>query len=93
MYAATRSRREPDGLGIVPLVAGIIVAVAGVGGTIAASYIARPRSPSQMERERLLRLQAQLEIDRMTAQQQQTESLMRYALPVAGVLALVTLLR
>lgn len=94
MYAAARSRQEPDGLGIAPFIIPLITVLAGVGGTIAAARISRPRSPSQMERERLLRLQTQLEIDRTMAQQQQTgQFISRYALPAAGMLGLAFLLR
>ena len=98
----TPLERDRAGLGfVVPwdqLLSSVILPIgATAGGALATRLIAGSSSPSQKDIEAQLKLRAQLDIQRMQAQQhtqqQQTESLMRYALPAAGVFALVMLLR
>lgn len=86
--------RDADGLGIAPWLVDLIVGVGGsVSSAVATRLISRPSSPSQKEIEDQIRLQHQLEIERMLMQQQQTEQVAKYALPLVGLVALVMLLR
>lgn len=90
MYA----RRPVDGLGVLPVwVIPLITAGGAATATIASALIMRPSSPKQEAIESQIKLQHELEIKRMLAQQQQTEQLMPYVLPAVGVVALVMLLR
>lgn len=93
MYVAT----TPGGLGISPAALAIIGIAASTGGSILAARLSRPRTPSQRDLEEQLRLQTELEIQRMQAaqqvQSQHTSELGRYLVPAAAVLALVMLLR
>lgn len=89
---------EHDGLGFGPLVAGIIAAIVSAAGSAAAQrLISGPSSPSQKQVEAQLKLQSQLEIRRMLEQsriqQQQTDQIAKYALPLLGIAAVVMLLR
>lgn len=97
MYVAARPRREPEGLGL-PWFIPIIAAVAGTVGSAAASrLISGPSSPSQKDIEEQIKLQHQLEIQRMfeqqRIQQQQVQQLSSVALPALALIGLVMILR
>jgi hypothetical protein len=90
--------REPDGLGIAPVIIGIIAAVASAAGSaVATRLISGPSSPSQRQIEEQMRLQQRLEIERMLeqerVQQRGTEQIVSYAPLALGAIALVMLLR
>lgn len=92
-----RPTREPDGLGLafIPM---LILSLAGAIGSAAATrLISGPSSPSQKQIESQLKLQQQLEVERMIQeqqlQQQQVSQLAQYALPALGLVALVAVLR
>jgi hypothetical protein len=90
--------KEPDGLGIAPIVIGIIAAIAtAAGSAVATRLISGPSSPSQRQIEEQMRLQQRLEIERMLEQEQvqqrQTEQIVSYAPLALGAVALVMLLR
>lgn len=88
--------RRDSGLGFawMPILTGLVLPVgATVSSALATRFISRPSSPSQEEIERQIKLQHQLEIERMLVQQRQTEQVASFALPAIGILALVMLLR
>jgi hypothetical protein len=92
-----RPVKEPDGLGIFWLIPILVAAAASVGTAAATRLISGPSSPSQKQVEAQLKLQQQLEIERMVQQQQlqqqQVQQLAKYALPALGLVALVAVLR
>lgn len=86
---------DADGLGIADWVIPLITSVgASVGGALATKLIL---SPKKKDVEAQMKLQTQLDIQRMMAgqqiQQQQTAEVGSYLLPALGVVALVMLLR
>ena len=94
MYSA----RQTEGLGFAfdfgKILTDVIIPVGGtIGSAFAVKLISGPSGPSQKEIEKQIRLQQQFEIQKAVMQQQQTRELMQYALPAAGLVALVMLLR
>lgn len=96
MYSPTL-RRAPEGLGLPfeQILTDFILPVgATVGGALATRLITGPSTPSQKDIEAQMKLQTQLEIQRMMAAEQSTSDLAKSLLPVgAVVLGLVLLLR
>lgn len=90
-----RVTRRPGGLGFWTdfLTQFVLPVGATTAGALTTRFIARPSSPSQEDVERQIKLQHQLEIERMLVQQQQTGQVASFALPAIGILALVMLLR
>lgn len=89
---------DADGLGLAPWIIPVLTSVgATVAGALTTRLLSGPSSPSQKDIEAQMKLQTQLDIQRMMAaqqvQQQQTSELGSYLLPALGVVALVMLLR
>lgn len=86
---------DADGLGLAPWIIPIVASVgSSVAGALATKWLL---SPKQKDIEAQMKLQTQLDIQRMMAgqqiQQQQTADVGSYLVPALGVLALVMLLR
>lgn len=76
----------------MPLWLGGLIATAG--GAVASALVSRAsRSSEQKEIEKQIKLQHELEIQRMLVEQQSTGQAMSYAVPLLGGLVLLMFLR